>query len=106
MIVPKFENETQEADWWFDNRELLSQEFQKAAAEGRLGRGTLKRRMEEAQARKEAATPIQLGSEDASKAQTLAARKGVPYQTYIKTLIHEALERETAAIWCVISRSP
>jgi predicted DNA binding CopG/RHH family protein len=97
MIVPKFENETQEADWWFDNRELLSQEFQKAAAEGRLGRGTVKRRMEEAQKRKEAESPIQLDTEDASKAQALAARKGISYQTYIKTLVHEALERETAA---------
>jgi hypothetical protein len=77
MIVPKFENETQEADWWFDNRELLSQEFQKAAAEGRLGRGTVKRRMAEAQARKDAESPIQLDSEDASKAQTLAVRKGI-----------------------------
>ncbi len=97
MIVPKFENETQEADWWFENRDLLSQEFQKAAAEGHLGRGTVKRRMAEAQARKDAEFPIQLDSEDASKAQTLAVRKGISYQTYVKALIHEALERETAA---------
>jgi len=97
MIVPKFENEDQEADWWFENRELLSQEFQKAAAEGRLGRGTVMRRMAEAQARKEAASPIQLDAADASKAQALAAKKGIPYQAYIKTLIHEALEKESAA---------
>jgi len=97
MIVPSFENEDQEADWWYDNRELVSQEFQKAAAEGSLGRGTVMRRMAEAQARKEASSPIQLDSADASKAQAVAARKGISYQTYIKTLIHEALEKESAA---------
>jgi len=97
MIVPKFESEDQEADWWFENRELLSQEFQKAAAEGRLGRGTVMRRMAEAQARKEMDSSIQLDSADASKAHAVAARKGIPYQTYIKTLIHEALEKEPAA---------
>jgi predicted DNA binding CopG/RHH family protein len=97
MIVPKFENDDQEADWWFDNRELVSQEFQKAAAEGRLGRGTVVRRMAEAQTRKEASSPIQLDSIDASKAQAVAARKGIPYQTYIKAIIHEALEKEPAA---------
>jgi hypothetical protein len=49
LIVPKFATETEEADWWFDNQDLLLAEFKLAAAEGRLGRGTLKRRMEEAQ---------------------------------------------------------
>jgi hypothetical protein len=97
MIVPKFENDDQEADWWYDNRELVSQEFQKAAAEGRLGKGTVMRRMAEAQARKDAGTPIQLDSDDSSKAQAIAARKGIPYQSYIKTIIHEALEKETVA---------
>jgi predicted DNA binding CopG/RHH family protein len=97
MMVPKFENETQEADWWFENRELLSQEFEKAAVEGRLRRGTVKRRMELAQARKQAESAIQLDPEDASKAQALAVRKGLTYQTYIKTIVHEALEREQAA---------
>ncbi len=97
MIIPTFENEDQEADWWYDNRELVSQEFQKAADEGRLGRGTVMRRMAEAQARREAGLPIQLDSADASKAQEVAARKGIPYQTYIKTLIHEALEKESTA---------
>jgi len=97
MIVPVFENEEQEADWWYDNRELVSQEFHKAGVEGRLRSGTVLRRMAEAKARKEADSPIQLDSADASKAQAVAARKGIPYQTYIKTIIHEALEKETAA---------
>jgi len=45
----------------------------------------------------EAESMIQLDSEDASKAHTLAARKGISYQSYVKMLVHEALEKETAA---------
>jgi hypothetical protein len=39
MKVPKFASEAEEAKWWYDNRELLSEEFHKAAKEGRFRRG-------------------------------------------------------------------
>ncbi len=37
---------------------------------------------------------IRLPAPDIAAAQKLARRKGIPYQTYIKTLLHDALERE------------
>jgi len=37
---------------------------------------------------------IRLPEPDIALAQQLAAAKGLPYQTYIKSLLHEALERE------------
>ncbi|HEY7391716.1 MAG TPA: hypothetical protein VH640_24585 [Bryobacteraceae bacterium] len=37
---------------------------------------------------------IRLPEPDLALAQKLAAAKGLPYQTYIKSLLHEALERE------------
>ena len=37
---------------------------------------------------------IRLPEPDIAMAQQLARKKGVPYQTYIKTLLHEALKRE------------
>lgn len=37
---------------------------------------------------------IRLPEPDIALAQKLAASKGLPYQTYIKSLLHEALERE------------
>jgi predicted DNA binding CopG/RHH family protein len=37
---------------------------------------------------------IRLPEPDIAMAQELAREKGIPYQTYIKTLLHEALERE------------
>lgn len=39
---------------------------------------------------------IRLPEPDIALAQRLAAAKGLPYQTYIKSLLHEALERERA----------
>jgi uncharacterized protein (DUF4415 family) len=37
---------------------------------------------------------IRLPEPDIALAQQLAGAKGLPYQTYIKSLLHEALERE------------
>ena len=37
---------------------------------------------------------IRLPAADIAKAKTIAERKGVGYQTYIKMLLHEALARE------------
>jgi hypothetical protein len=39
LKIPKFATKAEEADWWYDNREIVSAEFQKAAKEGRLRRG-------------------------------------------------------------------
>ena len=41
---------------------------------------------------------IRLPEPDIALAQKLAEAKGLPYQTYIKSLLHEALERERAGI--------
>ena len=37
---------------------------------------------------------LRLSAADLVTANRLAAAKGLPYQTYIKSLLHEALERE------------
>ena len=88
LNIPKFENEAEEANWLYKNREGLATEFLKAAQEGRVRQGTLKQR---------GITPpttIRLAPEDISRARTLAERRGLRYQTYLKMLIHEALEQE------------
>jgi predicted DNA binding CopG/RHH family protein len=42
-------------------------------------------------------TTIRLAPDDISRARVLAERRGLRYQTYLKMLIHEALEREEKA---------
>jgi predicted DNA binding CopG/RHH family protein len=43
------------------------------------------------------AISIRLPAPDIALAQDLAGRKGLPYQTYIKKLLHDALDRERTA---------
>lgn len=88
LTIPKFENETDEANWLFENREALAAAFLHAAQEGRVRQGTLRQRGITSP------TTIRLAPEDISRARTLAERRGLRYQTYLKMLIHEALERE------------
>jgi predicted DNA binding CopG/RHH family protein len=40
---------------------------------------------------------IRLPVADLEKAQEIADKRGLPYQTYIKGLLHQALERERRA---------
>jgi len=97
VIVPKFASETEEAEWWYENRHLVQQEFTAASAEHRLGRGTLKRRMEETQQNLRVETIIQLDEEDAIKARAAAERRGMQFNSFVKMLVHNALEQDEAS---------
>jgi hypothetical protein len=44
MKIPKFDNETDEANWAYENREGVAAAFHEAVQEGRVRQGTLKRR--------------------------------------------------------------
>jgi hypothetical protein len=98
MKLPKFETEAEEAKWWYDNRNLLSDEFEKAAKEGRLRRGGVQRLLAErgiaSQPQPLPSTTIRLDPEDIAKARIQAAQRGLRYQTYLKMIIHEALRNE------------
>jgi predicted DNA binding CopG/RHH family protein len=37
---------------------------------------------------------IRIPPEELARARTLAAKRGIPYQTYLKMLLHEALDAE------------
>ncbi len=98
LKLPKFATEAEEAQWWFDNDDLISAEFQKAAAEGRLKRGGVQRLLAERgilppqpQPQPLPTTTIRLDPEDIAKARVQAAERGLRYQTYLKMIIHEAL---------------
>jgi predicted DNA binding CopG/RHH family protein len=86
--LPAFASEAEEAQWWFDNREQHGKEFAQAIRDGRVTRGGMARR---GLIRTHS---IDLDPEDFSQAQILAEKKGLRYQTYLRMLIHEALERE------------
>ena len=37
LKVPEFKTERDEAQWWVQNQDQLTQQFERAAAEGKLG---------------------------------------------------------------------
>ena len=105
LKVPKFATEAEEAKWWYDNQELTFKEFQKAAKEGRLGRGGARRLFAEKgipfpEPQKPSeplpSTTIRLDPSDIAKARVQAAERGLRYQTYLKMIIHEALRKAEA----------
>lgn len=92
MKIPKFRTEKEEADWWFKNRGHLDAEFWKAARQGKVQRLTRKKLL----ARTKAAckvVSIRVAREDLALARKQAARRGLRYQTYMKSLLHQALRQ-------------
>jgi len=88
LKIPEFKSEDDEARWWVENQDQLARQFARAAAEGKLGRGTVARRGNTP------TTTIRLDPEDIAKARFYAEQKGLKYQTYLKMLIHQALRQE------------
>ena len=103
LKLPKWANEAEEAKWWFENQDLVAAEFEKAAKEGRLKRGGVRRLLAERglpvppPSEQQATPEILLDPEDIAKAREQAAKRGLRYQTYLKMIIHEALLKAEAA---------
>jgi predicted DNA binding CopG/RHH family protein len=93
---PHFKSEAQEAEWWAKNQDVIANRFEQAKALGKLGKGTVAR-VARARAKQAGASPtitIRLAEDDLARARTLAAKKGLRYQTYLKMLLHQALDSE------------
>jgi predicted DNA binding CopG/RHH family protein len=90
---PPFKTEAQEAEWWAKNQNLIADRFEQANAAGKLGKGTVARVARERAGASPTIT-IRLAEEDLSRARALAAEKGLRYQTYLKMLLHQALNSE------------
>jgi len=92
--IPKFKNESEEADWWASRagRAYVEQRSANAQAEGTKARGSsLVARMNQ---KSSVQIAIRLPQADLDQARKLAERKGLGYQTLLKMLVHEGLARE------------
>lgn len=86
-VIPKFRSEKEEAHWWDAHPEVATRLLKQA-----LKRGTVQRRTGETRI-----VTIRIPVRDLEAAQQLAERKGLPYQTYLKMLLHQALAKEQVA---------
>jgi predicted DNA binding CopG/RHH family protein len=90
--VPKFDSEAEEAKWWDDNPDIAEGELLKAMRDGTVRRGTAQQLARQSKTSKN--ITIRIPVDDIERARRLADRKGLGYQTYMKMLLHEALNRE------------
>ncbi|MBI4873193.1 MAG: hypothetical protein HY822_01025 [Acidobacteria bacterium] len=88
--IPKFKSEREEAEWWDAHPDVVTELFLKAKREGKIKRLPVVRGATKP-------VTIRLPIADVEAAQSLAERRGIPYQTYIKTILHQALEQERKA---------
>ena len=92
--IPTFKSEKEEAQWWDEHRDETAEWIEEAVAAGQ--NATLADILERGRQRA-GSTPtvsIRIDPEDLQRARSLAAQKGLRYQTYLKMLLNEALDRE------------
>ena len=93
--------EAEEAHWFEQNQDRLLELFRKAEKTGTLRIGgtsvgiTLLKREESLRKPPSQKVMLRIPTGDLERARRQAASKGLGYQTYIKMLLHEGLERGT-----------
>jgi predicted DNA binding CopG/RHH family protein len=97
-IIPAFATESEESDWWYKNRDIHAKQFVAAVESGEAQVLTNEKLLERVAASRKRPAPVvalRIPEADLVLARKQAAQKGLPYQTYIKSLLHETLaERE------------
>ena len=86
IAIPQFAGEAEEAEWWDNHPEAATEIMKRALESGRARRAVPLKTV-----------TMRLPVPDIQTAQNLAHEKGLPYQTYIKMLLHEALKKERSA---------
>ena len=82
MDTPRFRSEAEEAEWWDQHQELIADLLVKHGRRGAVPTKNIS---------------VRLPVTDLERARKIAERRGVGYQVVIKTLLHEALKRESGA---------
>jgi predicted DNA binding CopG/RHH family protein len=95
--IPRFKSESQEADWWASaaGRTFLKKQSKESRTKGIEAVGSrLVARLNHAQSGGSTQIALRLPAADLEQARKIAERKGIGYQTLLKMLVHEGLERE------------
>lgn len=101
--VPAFAGEAEEAAWWYKNRNTHGTQLEAAVKNGEAQRLTKQKLLDRIAASRK--TPAQvvalrIPQADLALARKQAEEKGLPYQTYIKSLLHQTLtEREKRRVY-------
>lgn len=90
--LPVFPTEQAEAEWWASpaGRTFLKQQPAALAAKPRSGSALVAKLVRANSVQ----IALRLPAPDIDKAREIAERKGIGYQTLLKMLVHEGLQRE------------
>jgi len=94
--------EAEEARWFEENQERLLKLFEQAGKEGALRIGgksvgiTISKKTESLRPPSQKVM-LRIPADDLDRARRQAGRKGIGYQTYIKMLLREGLDRQERA---------
>ena len=96
LVIPRFESQREESEWFDKNRKALSADMLRRfdAGEGM----TLDQAMAQSAAKEKTKlkpVTIRMLPGDLDLVRRLAFERGLPYQTFIKVLLREALVRQT-----------
>jgi hypothetical protein len=90
--MPKFVNEDKEAKWWASAQGRAFVKLHSAAGSSKKQKGSpLVNKLNRASSVQIA---LRLPEPDLARARAIAGRKGIGYQTLLKMLVHEGLQRE------------
>ena len=96
LTVPKFATEAEEAKWWDDHMDVVEENLVEAIQNGTARRGTAQRILKAARQAHNGVSrniTIRMAEADLDLARKQAEERGLPYQTYIKSVLHESLLR-------------
>lgn len=96
LMVPAFTTEAEEAQWWYQNRNVHGKQLLAAVKTGEakiLTKEELRRRIEASKKTPAPVVALRIPAADLALARKQAEQKGLPYQTYIKSLLHETLAK-------------
>jgi predicted DNA binding CopG/RHH family protein len=97
QVGTSFASEAEEAEWWYRNRNVHGKQLTAAVKTGEAQVLSGERLLKRIAASKgpSPVVALRIPAADLALARKQAERKGLPYQTYIKSLLHEVLaERE------------
>jgi len=92
--MPKFKNESDEADWWASREGRAYVKRQSTAASSKGAKATGSHLIDRIAKKSSIQIALRLPQGDLKRARKIATRKGIGYQTLIKMLVHEGLQRE------------
>lgn len=93
-VVPSFATEAEEAEWWYNNRNLHRKQLIAAVESGEaqvLTKDRLRERLARSRKRAAPVVALRIPEADLPLARKQATEKGLPFQTCIESLLHETL---------------